>query len=273
MDPLWVMLAEVWWVAPAAAGAGTVGWLGLRGQRTASARRLEIDATRYEVRSARHEVTRTRAEIAVAQAEVVRVRADRSAFRATDGEVAAARRALQQARSDARAAATTVRAHRARLRAARATKPRIGSSAAEFPLAKLVASHNAVLVRWMDYETDPAKAIAYPQMSDGKSPVMAAFLRDQQHAQWLRPASLDVRMSAAEFAAYRDAVRRVQRSFDAAEHALVHRGGSRQAPVDSGTWADAAQDLLANAQRAVAWSTEAMARMTDRRRPPKPPTD
>ena len=264
MDPLLALFVDVWWIAPMTVGAGALGWVGLRGQRSAGARRLELDAARHDVRKAHEAVTRRRAEVAVAHAELVRTQSERTTHRATEREVAAARRALQNARQTARSASAALRARRESLRAARATVPHVGTDPAEFPLARVVAAHNAVLARWMEYETDPAKLIAFPAMSDGRSPVMTAFLREQQQAQWLRPASADSRMTPADFAAYRDAVRRLERAFDSAEYEATRQASGRPAP-DSGSdrlgnWADTAQEVLWNAQRAVAWSAEAMTR-------------
>lgn len=263
MDPLWAFVADVWWVAPMSVGAGAVGWMGLRGQRTAGARRLEVHAAQHELRSAHEALTRARADVAVAHADLVRTQAERSAHRAADRDVASARRALQNARQAAKTATATLQSRRLSLHAARAAVPRVGADATEYPLAKTIGAHNAVLVRWMEYETDPALRIAFPAMSDGRSAVMAAFLREQAEAQRLRPASATARMTPAEFAAYRDAVRRVEKSFDAAEHEVLHGAGPRPATAfGAGNWADTAQDLLAGAQRAVAWSAEAMARFT-----------
>ncbi len=117
----------------------------------------------------------------------------------------------------------------------------------------------------MEYETDPAKQIAYPEMSDGRSPLMAAFLREQSVAQRLRPASATARMTPADFAAYRDAVRRVESAFDAAEDSALRQASGQAKPLgyEFGHWADTAQDLLWSAQRAIAWSAEAMARVSD----------
>ena len=271
MDPLLVFVADVWWIAPATIGAGALGWLGLRGQRTVSARRLGLDAARRDLSSARAAVTRGRADVAVARADVARTQAELSAHSASERDLAAARRALAHARQSARAASAGLRAARINLRTMRATMPRIGSDPAEFPLAKVMAAHTAVLVRWMEYETDPAKAIAYPEMSDGRSPVMAALLREQSIAQQLRPSSAAARMTPADFAAYRDAVRRVESAFDAAEESVLRQASGQAKPLgyEFGHWADTAQDLLWSAQRAVAWSAEAMARVRPPTSPPR----
>jgi len=262
VDPL--LLAQLWWIAPAAVGAGTVSWFGLRGRRTAGARRLALDAAKLDVRSAREAVTRGNADVAVAHAELLRAKAEQATPRGSDRAVADARRMLQGAKQNAKSATAGLRARQAGLRAVRGTVPSASADPAEFPLAKVMDAHNAVLVRWMEYETDAAKLIAYPAMSDGGSPVLAVFLREHAHAQWLRPSSSDARMTPAEFVAYRDAVRRVEQSFNAAESEVVRAASGRPTPAfASAAWVDSAQDLLHNAQRAIAWSADVMARVSE----------
>ena len=217
MDPLLALFVDVWWIAPMTVGAGALGWVGLRGQRSAGARRLELDAARHDVRKAHEAVTRRRAEVAVAHAELVRTQSERTTHRATEREVAAARRALQNARQTARSASAALRARRESLRAARATVPHVGTDPAEFPLARVVAAHNAVLARWMEYETDPAKLIAFPAMSDGRQPLTAAFLRAKRVADGLRPASAKARLSKDQLTEYRNAVADYEVAFDVAE--------------------------------------------------------
>ena len=41
--------------------------------------------------------------------------------------------------------------------------------------------------RWLEYELDVAKIIAFPAMSDGRQPLTAAFLRAKRFADGLRP--------------------------------------------------------------------------------------
>lgn len=265
MDPL--LLAQLWWLAPAAIGAGTVSWLGLRGQRTAGARRLAVEAAKLDVRSAREAVTRGNADVAVAHAELMRAKAERATPRGSERAVIEARRLLQDARQNAKSAMAGLRARQAGLRAARGTVPSPRADPEDFPLAKVVGAHNAVLVRWMEYETDAAKLIAYPAMSDGGSPVLAEFLHAHSQAQWLRPSSADARITPAEFAAYRDAVKRVELTFNAAERDVTRAASGRPysafSAAGAGAWVDTAHDLLLNAQRAIAWSAEVVARVSD----------
>ncbi|GLJ62480.1 hypothetical protein GCM10017576_26100 [Microbacterium barkeri] len=84
-------------------------------------------------------------------------------------------------------------------------------------LARLMATHDEVMHRWLDYELDVAKLIAFPTMSDGRQPLTAAFLRAKKVADGLRPASADVKIDAATLAEYRDAVHDFEVAFDIAE--------------------------------------------------------
>jgi hypothetical protein len=72
-------------------------------------------------------------------------------------------------------------------------------------LERLFAEHDEVTARWLDYELDVAKLIAFPAMSDGRQPLTAAFLRAKKIADALRPASADAKLSEAEIAEYVDA--------------------------------------------------------------------
>lgn len=137
------------------------------------------------------------------------------------------------------------------------------------PLARLRAEHDQLTGRWIAYETDPAKAIDYPVMSDASSPALQAFLREQQRALELRPASVDARMSPADFAAYRDAVRRAAHAFEAAEHAALRTGERPPSAPDPADWAALARDLLDSAQGAIARSADGWQRPgRERRRRP-----
>ncbi|MGX1702190.1 hypothetical protein [Microbacterium sp. NPDC055357] len=104
------------------------------------------------------------------------------------------------------------------LRAARETRavaPPPESQATQ--LAKLFATHDSVTARWLDYELDVAKLIAFPAMSDGRQPLTAAFLRAQRVADGLRPASPKVRLTPDELTEYRNAVVDYEVAFDVAE--------------------------------------------------------
>lgn len=216
MDPVWATLFEFWWIGPIVIGTGALGWVGLRHQRSASSRHLALDSAKHELREARSRAVSSRSAVQLARAELARVQAERAASRASAADVAAARRALQTAQREAKAATATIRARRVQVTAARAALPTSTEEAA-LPLAKLMAAHDAVTARWMDYETDPAKLIAFPTMSDGRVPATAAYLRAHAAAQQLRPASPRARITPQAFAQYRDAVTHASQAFDEAE--------------------------------------------------------
>jgi hypothetical protein len=260
VEPVLVLLAEWWWIAPASAGAGALGIVGLR-RRGMSGRRLELQAALHDVRQAQDALTRARARLKMARAEMLRAEAERSASMAPVGAVLDAKQRVHVAHRTVKAAVADLRARRAFVRAARATMPASRAPIEAMPLARLRAEHDALTTRWMAYETDPAKAIDVPVMSDASSPPLQAFLREQQRALELRPARVDARMAPAEFAAYRDAVRRATHAFDAAERAALHASGGRPLSAnDRADWSALVQELMANAQIAITRSAEAWQR-------------
>ena len=84
-------------------------------------------------------------------------------------------------------------------------------------LERLFAAHDEVTHRWLDYELDVAKLIAYPAMSDGRQPLTAAFLRAKKVADNLRPDSAKARVTPQHLADYREAVTDYEVAFDVAE--------------------------------------------------------
>ncbi|OCG76362.1 hypothetical protein [Microbacterium sediminis] len=84
-------------------------------------------------------------------------------------------------------------------------------------LERLMETHDEVTRRWLDYELDVAKLIAFPTMSDGREELTAAFLRAKKVADGLRPASAEERIDAETLAEYRDAVHDFEVAFDIAE--------------------------------------------------------
>ena len=122
-------------------------------------------------------------------------------------------------------------------------------------LARLMATHDEVMHRWLDYELDVAKLIAFPTMSDGRQPLTAAFLRAKKVADGLRPASADVKIDAATLAEYRDAVHDFEVAFDIAEQDArrVRDSGFTE---DERRRLDRAQQLLRTAVDQSATSAE-----------------
>ncbi len=214
MEPLLEVLTLWWWTAPTAVGLGAVGYVGLTTGRR-RARRLALDAARHEEGAAARALMAARAHTRSAQAQLLTAQAQRRAPAAGVPSVAEARRLLQSARLAQRSATLELKASRSRVRAERV---RLHAQGADLtPLGQVVHEHDAILLRWIEYETDVETALAFPQMSDPHHPATSAFLQAERDAQWLRPASPTARMSPADFVAYRNAVRALERAFTAAE--------------------------------------------------------
>jgi hypothetical protein len=104
------------------------------------------------------------------------------------------------------------------LTTATATTPTArGATTQGTQIERLFASHDAVTARWLDYELDVAKLIAFPAMSDGRQPLTAAFLRAKRVADGLRPASAKARLTKDQLTEYRNAVADFEVAFDVAE--------------------------------------------------------
>lgn len=84
-------------------------------------------------------------------------------------------------------------------------------------IQRLMDTHDEVSRRWLDYELDAAKLIAFPTMSDGRDPHTGAFLRAKKVADSLRPDSANEHVDAEAYAEYRDAVHDFEVAFDVAE--------------------------------------------------------
>lgn len=151
---------------------------------------------------------------------------------------------LRDTERDVKAATADVKARYARLQAARAAIP---SASAPRPLERLRSDHDAIVVRWMQYETDPARQIVYPSMTDVKQPETAAYLRAAGRATDLRRDAGD-RPTPAQFGAYRDAVAQLARALDVAEHAARVKAG--EIPPGSG-WQGTAQDAFSRSAEAL----------------------
>lgn len=84
-------------------------------------------------------------------------------------------------------------------------------------LERLFAEQDEITARWLDYELDVAKLIAFPAMSDGRQPLTAAFLRAKKTADALRPASADAKVTEQQITEYLDAVGNYAVAFEVAE--------------------------------------------------------
>ena len=89
--------------------------------------------------------------------------------------------------------------------------------ASQAQVAALMAAHDAVNRRWLDYELDVGKLIDFPVMTDVREPLTVAFLRAKKAADGLRPAAPRDITTAAGLAEYRTAVHGFELAFDVAE--------------------------------------------------------
>lgn len=125
-----------------------------------------------------------------------------------------------RAKSEAKAALAAARPQKQPVRAPRTpqkTASKADTSAQRTHLSNAMTDHDDVIARWLDYELDVAKIIAFPAMSDGRQPLTAAFLRAKKKADALRPDSADISLSEDQLAEYIDAVGDFAVAFDIAE--------------------------------------------------------
>ncbi|GAA1655681.1 hypothetical protein [Microbacterium flavum] len=135
-------------------------------------------------------------------------------------------------------------------------KPITKPSPIQPQLEKLFSEHDAVTARWLDYELDVAKLIAYPTISDGRQPLTAAFLRAKKTADRLRPASPKAQLTDQELAAYSGAVTDYEVAFDVAE-----REARRLKDSD---FTDTERKRLQTAQRLLAVAVDSAATPAER---------
>lgn len=252
---LWAVAADFWWVVPVAVSAAGVTALGVRRVRAGrGGRRLAYDAARAGLAAAKQEAGVRRAELRVVRAEHAHRLAERASAGSTD--IVGIRRQIRQAEKAVKASDAAVRAEKARVAAARAELA-VTREPQQYPLAKLEAAHAAVTARWLEYETDPAKAIAFPTMSDVREPLTAAFLVAAQHARQARPAPR-APVTAEMYAMYRDAVADLERAFDTAERAARARAGMSDA-AERPAWQDAAHQVITLSAEAIDRAAEVAA--------------
>jgi len=123
-------------------------------------------------------------------------------------------------------------------------------------LEKLFDAHDEVTRRWLEYELDVAKLIAFPAMSDGRQDLTAAFLRAKRVADRLRPASASARITAEQLAEYRTAVTDYEVAFDLAE-----RDARR---VKDSSFTDAERRRLATAKQLLTVAVDQAATPAER---------
>jgi hypothetical protein len=184
VEPFFEFLGDFWWLAfPAFGLLAALGNAWEQGTRRRHKRRLELMHAKAELKAAQ---AAARGKV-VPAASLPSVDAG-SITQSVSDEVAAGRGAA------------------APVRETQATQ-----------LERLFATHDAVTARWLEYELDVAKIIAFPAMSDGRQPLTAAFLRAKRIADGLRPATSKARLSKEQLTEYRNAVADFEVAFDVAE--------------------------------------------------------
>lgn len=89
--------------------------------------------------------------------------------------------------------------------------------ASQAQVRALLAAHDSVNHRWLDYELDVGKLIDFPVMTDVREPLTVAFLRAKKEADGLRPDAPEDITTPARLAEYRAAVHGFEVAFDVAE--------------------------------------------------------
>ncbi len=88
-------------------------------------------------------------------------------------------------------------------------------------VASLMAAHDAVNQRWLEYELDVGKLIDFPAMTDVREPLTVGFLRAKRQADGLRPTAAEEINTTARLHEYREAVHGFGVAFDVAEREAI----------------------------------------------------
>jgi hypothetical protein len=111
-------------------------------------------------------------------------------------------------------------------------------------IERILADHDEVERRWLDFELDVAKLIDYPLVTDMREPLTQTFHRAKRVAEGLRPtAPAELRPEGA-LERYREAVRDYEVAFEAAVREAKRRAQSQ--------FSDAERSRLQAAQRLMA---------------------
>jgi hypothetical protein len=230
MDPVFAFAAELWWLGPVVIGGGAASFAAIRYGRRHRERTIEYAAARHELDVARARLHGARAQVTSARAAMLAAKSERQAGRAGTGAMDAARRSLGDAQREMRSAQTALQGRRVQVRAARIALRGMPRDDEHLPTARLVAAHDAVVSRWMEYETDPAKAIAFPTMTDTRVPATSALLTALDRARWLRPTSPKASMTPEAYSHYRAAVTDLEAAFQTAEADAWRAAGATGGP-------------------------------------------
>jgi hypothetical protein len=136
-------------------------------------------------------------------------------------------------------------------------RARIDEASARREMARVLARHDDVDARWLDYEMDVAKLLDFPLMTDMRDPLTAAFHAARARADLLRPVSVDELIGDREAQAeYRDAVHGYAVALEVAEAEAIRRRRSDFSADD--------RDRLARAQSLLRVASDGSATVQER---------
>jgi hypothetical protein len=137
------------------------------------------------------------------------------------------------------------------------SRSRVDEAAARREIAKVVDRHAVTDARWLDYETDVAKLLDFPMMTDMRQPLTIDFHRARSHADLLRPATVDdlIGDRGAQLD-YRDAVHDYVAAFGLAETEAIRRRRS--------DFSEEAQQRLERAQQLLRVASNEAATLPER---------
>jgi hypothetical protein len=137
-------------------------------------------------------------------------------------------------------------------------RAKVDEAAARRELTKILAHHDRIDGRWLDYEMDVAKLLDFPMMTDMREPLTVAFHKARSRADLLRPATVDDAIGdRGTQLDYRDAVHDYASAFDVAEAEAIRRRRSDFSPEG--------QQRLERAQRLLRVAADDSATPQERR--------
>lgn len=91
-------------------------------------------------------------------------------------------------------------------------------------ITRVLEEHTRTDLRWFDYETDVAKLLDFPLITDMRNELTVAFHKAKQRADLIRPADAEALLGDKDAQReYRDAVHEYVTAFDVAETEAIRR--------------------------------------------------
>lgn len=122
-------------------------------------------------------------------------------------------------------------------------------------IERILAEHDDVDRRWLDFELDVAKLIDYPLMTDLREPLTQTFHRAKRVADGLRPQEPEQLRPAGALERYRESVRDFEVAFEAAVREAKRRAQSGFSDAERGRL-QSAQQLMALAENEASTAAE-----------------